>query len=501
MNDQMTRLTQQVYDLLIVGGGINGAAIANIAAGEGLKVALLEKGDFASGTSSKSTKLVHGGLRYLENFEFDLVRESLKERYIQLQNVPHLVKPLPFVVPVYKTDRRPLWMMKLGVFLYDVLSGRHRIGNHRSLNSDEVTQLIPGLKSDGLIGGVLYYDAQMDDARLCLENVLSAKAKGAEVANYVEVTGFIKEHGKVVGVQARDLLNSNNFQVKAKRVVCAVGPWARHFFDMDNPQTQERMRTTKGIHIVYRKKISDHAVLLQTLKDSRIFFIIPWLGHSLIGTTDTDYTGSPDAVEVNEEDINYLLTEARRVFPQQSFRIEDIVTTFAGLRPLVFQPGSPSKISRKHVFEETSSGVVFVMGGKYTTYRTIAWECVRRVAGSQGNGQGESYPLYGSGAIPESSVDLARKYDIDKDIVEYLMGKYGTRYRDVLELTVKNPDLKKRICSCHLNIEAQVVYSVAAEMARTPDDIIWRRLGIAYVQCEIDKYREIIRRYLPKGKD
>ena len=501
MSDPIARFSNQIYDLLIIGGGINGAAIANIAAGEGLKVVLLEKGDFAGGTSSKSTKLVHGGLRYLENFEFDLVYEALKERYVQLQNVPHLVKPLPFVVPVYKTDRRPLWMMKLGVFLYDVLSGRHRIGKHRSLNVSEVAQLVPGVKQDGLVGGVLYYDAQMDDARLCLENVLSAKAKGADVANYTEVTGLMKEHGRAVGARVRDVLNGKEYMVRARRVVCAVGPWAHQLFAMDNPQTTQRVRTTKGIHLVYRKKISDHAVLLQTQKENRVFFVIPWMGHSLIGTTDTDFSGDPDQVDVTEGDIDYLLSEARRIFPQQSFRMEDIVTTFAGLRPLVYQKGSPSAVSRKHVFEETSSGLLFVLGGKYTTYRKIAWECVGRIAGSRGKDAGEDYPLYGSGAITESSVDLAQEYDIDKDIVDHLKWKYGTRYKEILKMTVGHPELKKKVCSCHLNIEAQIVYSIDAEMARTPEDIVWRRLGVAYVQCETEKYKESARRYLVKGNE
>ena len=226
MNESPLSISTQPYDLLVIGGGINGAAIANIAIDAGLKVILLEKGDFAGGTSSKSTKLVHGGLRYLENFEFDLVREALKERFIQLQSVPHLVKPLPFVIPVYTTDRRPLWMMKLGVFLYDVLSGKYRIGPHRSLSKKEVIDLVPGVKEDNLTGGVLYYDAQMDDARLCLENILSAQAKGAQVFNYTKVNEFIKENGRAVGVIAQDVLNGKIFTVNAKRIVCAAGPWA-----------------------------------------------------------------------------------------------------------------------------------------------------------------------------------------------------------------------------------------------------------------------------------
>ena len=494
------QFSQEIYDLLVIGGGINGAAVANIAAGEGLRVALLEKGDFAGGTSSKSTKLVHGGLRYLEHFEFDLVYEALKERYIQLKSVPYLVKPLTFISPVYRNDRRPLWMMRLGVFLYDLLSGRYRIGEHRALGKEEVGRLIPGIKSEGLVGGVMYYDAQMDDARLCLENVLSAQAKGADVANYTEVYDFIKDAGRVVGVKARNVWNQQEVVIRAKRVVCAVGPWAAGLLQKDDPQATSSIRTTKGIHLVCRQKIADHALLVQTQNDDRFFFIIPWQGHSLIGTTDTDYRGDPDAVGVTEDDVDYLLREARRVLPQHSFRKEDIVTTFVGLRPLVYQSGqqgSPSKVSRQHVFAETPSGLLFILGGKYTTYRRIAIECLNKILSPKKVKSSDEYPLYGSGQMTEGDRDDVQRYGVEPDIIEHLKNKYGTRYRDVLELTRSDISLKKRICSCHLHIEAQIVYAIKTEMARTPEDIIWRRLGIGYVQCEIDKYKEAIRYYLP----
>ena len=197
------RFQESCYDLLVIGGGINGAAISQLAAKRKMRVALLEKGDFASGTSSRSTKLIHGGIRYLENLEFDLVYESLKERALQLQVASHLVKPLPFVIPVYQGDRRPLWMMKFGVFLYDLIAGSDKIQKHKGLSAQEVLAMEPGIQKEGLTGGVIYYDAQMDDARLCLENVLMADAYGAHVANYVKVLSFIKENNRVVGVRAR----------------------------------------------------------------------------------------------------------------------------------------------------------------------------------------------------------------------------------------------------------------------------------------------------------
>ncbi len=490
-SDQFSR---ECYDILVIGGGINGAAIANIASENGHKVALIEKGDFASGTSSKSTKLIHGGLRYLEHLEFDLVREALKERYLQLKAAPHLVKPLCFILPVYESDPRPLWMMKFGVSFYDFLSGKYLIKRHRSLTPQEICELSPGIKKDGLQGGVMFYDAQMDDARLCLENILSAKAKGAHLANYVEAQKFIKENGKVVGCFARDILTQSSIEIRAKFTVCASGPWSNKFLLSDNPYSKKKIRLTKGTHIVYRQQITRQALLLQTQKDHRIFFIIPWMGHSLIGTTDTDYSGSPDRVEATDEDINYLLQEARRIFPAHSFLKGDIVTTFAGLRPLVYQKGLPSRVSRKHVFERSYSGVLYVLGGKYTTYRKIAEECLTLLLNRKLRSSNSDYPLFGSGEIKESSEAIAKEFGADLETVEYLISKYGSRYRDILNLTKKDPSWKNKICTCTPAILAQIVYSKEVEMAKTPEDIIWRRLGIGYVDCQTKKCRDLIQK-------
>jgi len=235
----LKKFTQGQYDVLVIGGGINGAAIAHTAALNGLQTALLEKNDFASGTSSKSTKLIHGGLRYLENLEFSLVCESLKERFIQLKSAPHLVHTLKFVILVYKSDKRPLWMMRAGVWLYDFLSRKYMIERHQTLTAEEVCHLIPGIQREDLIGGVTYSDCQMNDARLCLENILSAAEKGAHVANYVEARSLIQENGKVVGVKAYDHLSHETFEVKAKKVICAVGPWTNVFMKKESSQSPQ----------------------------------------------------------------------------------------------------------------------------------------------------------------------------------------------------------------------------------------------------------------------
>ena len=477
MKRDIENLSKQSYDLLVIGGGINGAAIAHLAAQRGMKVALLEKGDFASGTSSKSTKLIHGGIRYLENLEVDLVYESLRERHIQLKVAPHLVKPLGFVIPVYKGDKKPLWMMRFGVFLYDLLAGRYTVQKHKSLTAQEVMELEPGIKKEGLRGGVIYYDAQMDDARLCLENVLMAAKYDAHVANYVKAVSFLKENGRVVGVKAQDVLGKREFEVRAKKVICTVGPWTNEILKLDAPQAKKKVRTTKGIHIVYRGQISKHGLLLGSQSDGRIFFVIPWMGNTLIGTTDTDYIASPDAVKVEPADVEYLIHESRRVFPGLTLSPDKILSTFAGLRPLIRKGGSPKKVSRKHLFYETPSGLVAVVGGKYTTYRKVAEDCLNKIRKPSGK---EDFTVYGSGPIQENAETVAARLGLEKTVVQSLMDFYGARYQDLLQLIEKDPTLKEKVSEDPLVIKAQIVYSIQTEMARTVEDITDRRLSLVY---------------------
>ena len=496
MKRDIQKFTQSQYDVLVIGGGINGAAIAHTAALNGLKTALFEKGDFASGTSSKSTKLIHGGLRYLENLEFDLVRESLKERFVQLNSAPHLVHSLKFVIPVYKTDKRPLWMIRFGVWFYDFLSGKYTIEKHQLLNAEEVYRLLPGIERNNLVGGVTYSDAQMNDARLCLENILSANEKGADVANNVEVRSLIQENGKTVGAKVTDNLNQQQFEVRAKRVVCAVGPWTNPFIRKENSQSPPQIRTTKGVHIVVKGLISHHAILVPAQGGRRVFFIIPWMENSLIGTTDTDYTGLADDVSVKQEDIDYLVNETQRVLPHVDLNEENIITTFAGLRPLVREKGSPEKISRKHVIKTSYSGLIYVMGGKYTTYRKIAEDVVSKLTKKTLIDTREHFPIYGSGVIEENANVVGQRYEIDSNVVQSLMDFYGTRYIDVLSLIEKDPSLRDPLCSCSSVIRAQVVYAVETEMANTEEDIIERRLMLQFTDCQSGECRKAIKEML-----
>jgi len=493
MKRNFDKFIKKRYDLLVIGGGINGAGIAHLAQDHGLKVALLEKGDFASGTSGKSTKLIHGGIRYLENFDFGLVIESLKERTIQLKAAPHLVKPLSFIIPVYKKDKRPLWMMKLGVLLYDWLAGSHSIGKHLRLSADRISELIPGIKREGLQGGILYYDAQMDDARLCLENILSAKERGADIANYVEVQSFLKEEEKVVGILAKDTLGGSLFKIHAKRVVCAVGPWTNYLLKEDCPRAKKIIRVTKGVHIVYEGRFSDHAILLPSNRDNRIFFVIPWMGHSLIGTTDTSYIRDPDKVQAFDKDIQYLIESTKRVFPTKDFSSEKIITSFAGLRALVRRRGSPSKVTRSHAIVKTKSGLTFVIGGKYTTYRKIAEDTIWKVFKIRTT---KPFCLYCNEYPPVDTDDMAKKYNMDPDTITFLMDKYGRRYQEILRLIEKDRSLAQRICDCSPNIKAQLIYSVENEMALTADDVISRRLSLQFSPCKTKKCHNLIIQFI-----
>ncbi len=380
MKRDIARLKSEEFDLLVIGGGINGCAIARDAALRGVKTALIEKDDFACGASGKSTKIIHGGIRYLEQFNLNLIYEALHERGILLRTAPRLVWPLEFIIPVYKGDPRPLIMMRTGVFIYDLLAGRANIHCHRPLKKDELMLFERGIASKGLKGGVLYCDAQMDDIRLCLDNAISAYQAGCCVANKVEAGGFIKREGQVAGAEVKDTLTWEKFAIRARYVVNATGAWSNRLVWADEPDAPAITRPTKGTHLIYRKLPITRAMLFSARKDNRIIFAIPWRDSTLIGTTDTDFNGSPDEVYAEPADVEYLLNEIRRVFPDEQIDKRGIITTYAGLRPLMNTQGiAPWKVSREHYIKESGSGLISVVGGKYTTYRRLAEQVVDRV--------------------------------------------------------------------------------------------------------------------------
>ncbi len=375
-------MASEEFDLLVIGGGIHGAGVARDAAMRGLKVALVEKGDFASGTSSKSSKLIHGGLRYLEHFEFGLVRESCRERGILLRIAPHLVKPLPFLIPIYAGDPRPPWMVRIGLTMYGAMGGARSAGQNRVLSAAEAVQLEPVLQADSLRGAAQYWDCQENDARFCLANIVDAAEHGAACTNYVEATGFVSRSGQLVSARVRDVIANASFEIRAKSFVNAGGPWVERIAGTDPTAPGIPLRPTKGIHIVTRRLTQSHALLLQTRRDRRVFFVLPYgANHSLVGTTDTDFPGDADRVEAKCRDIEYLLESVNDALPSLKLTEPDVLSTFAGLRPLLKQEGrAPSDVTRRHNLSVSPGGLISIIGGKYTTYRAVAEEVVNLVS-------------------------------------------------------------------------------------------------------------------------
>lgn len=365
------------FDLLIIGGGIVGAGIAWDASLRGLSCVLLEQGEFAGGTSSRTTKLIHGGVRYLEQLDFRLVREALRERSTLLAIASQYVHPLPFLIPVRGGRPRPWPLICVGVVLYDWLAGKRRIGPHRFLGERELQQEEPRLVAGGYRRAVLYHDAQMDDAGLVLAVLKSAGQAGASLRDHTRVTGLIKEEGRVVGVETQ-----NGEAIRARRIINAAGPWADRVRRLADPRAKPLVRMSKGIHLVYPDIGLKHAILVSSQRDGRIFFVIPWKGSTLLGTTDTDYAGDPADAKAEPEDVDYLLTESNRALPGFDFRKEKILSTFAGIRPLIAQEGKdPWAITRSHRVYDEFGGMLTVIGGKFTTFRKISEDVVDRVVG------------------------------------------------------------------------------------------------------------------------
>lgn len=392
------------FDVIIIGGGINGAGIARDCALRGLKTLILDKGDFASGTSSKSTKLVHGGIRYLENFEFKLVWEALHERKTLTQIAPDLVKPIQFVIPVYKGDKRPLWLTRIGMFLYDLMAGFKNIHRHKNLNAQQILKIMPGLKAEGLKGGGIYYDCQTNDSRLTLANIKDAVAHGAVAKNYTEVANIranenlapqknpTKNIGQLetgVEVICQDTITAEKFTYTTNFIVNATGPWLDQNLQKWHLDNTKNLRLTKGIHFFVPRLTTpdkngrDHALLINAKKDNRVFFIIPHGEFSLVGTTDTDYKADPDKVAADNDDIQYLLDELNRLFPGKDLTRKDVVAYYAGLRPLLNNEGvKEGKITREYRLKEyqlKGATILTVIGGKLTTYRSLAQKVTDRI--------------------------------------------------------------------------------------------------------------------------
>ena len=373
----LKNMSEQTFDLAIVGGGITGAGVARDAASRGMKVALIEANDFASGTSSRSSKLIHGGIRYLENFEFGLVFEALSERARLFEMAPHLVHPLRFLIPVYDTGRVPAWKMGLGMWAYDALSLWEAPEVHQHLDAREAIQAFPQLRSAGLDRAFTYPDAYMDDDRLVHETLRSAVAFGAQIANFTRATTVRREGEKLTALTCEDLETGHVFDIRARHFVGSVGPWTDRLGEMAIPKWRPKLRPSKGVHLTFlaERFPLDYAVVMGAEK--RIVFAIPRHGMVIVGTTDTDYPGDPSRVRAEADDVEYLLGVIGDYFPGAQITARDIVGCYAGVRPLIDDGAqSESKTSREHEIWTVGENLTFVAGGKYTTYRRMAEQTV-----------------------------------------------------------------------------------------------------------------------------
>jgi glycerol-3-phosphate dehydrogenase len=480
----------QRYDLIVVGGGITGAGVARDAALRGLSTLLLEKRDFSSGVSSKTTRLIHGGLRYLANFEVDLVAESLRERAILRSQAPYLVRPIPILIPIYRGDPHGRAVISIGIRLYDFLSHEKDIPHYFTSGREQTLEFEPRLNKEGLKGSALFFDHQiLMPERLVIENIISAREAGAAVLNYHNVEK-IEEAEDGVTVTARDVFSGRTRTVRSKVLINAGGPWIDRVRRAGGIDGTSIIYPTKGIHLVL-PKLSDQALFVSS-RDGRMFFIVPLGACSLIGTTDTKYDGDLDEVHADSVDVNYLLAESRRILPGLNLTKEAILYAYAGIRPLAFSGSRESKISRKHrVIKEGRTGrIITIAGGKYTTYRNMAKDAVNaacRMLGVKEPCMTDKKPLPGGlpgdyeEYVKELVPDLSSRYKMDAETVRHLISFYGSRAERILEIAREDPALATAISPESRDIYAQVVYSVIEEGAQTVTDIVLRRmhLGIA----------------------
>jgi glycerol-3-phosphate dehydrogenase len=476
-----------IYDLIVIGGGITGAGVARDAALRGLSCLLFEKGDFASGVTSKSTRLIHGGLRYLEHFELGLVAESLRERAILRRQAPYLVRPMPILIPLYRDDRHGRAVVSMGIHLYDLLSREKDIPHYFTSNREATLGYEPRLSREGLVGSALFYDHQiLMPERLVIENVLSAREAGARLMSYVRAEN-IEETKSGVTVFTRDTLTGAADTFRSRVLINAAGPWIDRVRQVGNIDHGRIIYPTKGVHLVL-PKLTDQA-LFAASRDGRMFFIIPLGDSSLIGTTDTKYDGDLDDVHADSGDIDYLLAESKRVLPGLAITRDAILYTYAGIRPLAFSAADESAISRKHrVIREGKTGrIITIAGGKLTTYRNMAGDAVDaacKTLGIRVRCATDQKPLPGGlptdheAYLKEAAPELSAQYAVPPELVRHLVGLYGSRARRVLDLTGSGQGLGAVISPESRDIYAQVAYSVREEGARTLSDIILRRMHI-----------------------
>ena len=482
-------LSHARFDVLVIGGGITGAGVARDAAMRGLRTALVERHDFASGTSSRSSRLIHGGLRYLEHGWLHLVFESSRERRTLIRIAPHLVRPLAFTWPVYDEARVPLWKLGAGLMVYDALAlFRNLGGNHQRLVPDKVLELEPAVRREGLRGGARYFDASTNDVRLTLATVRAAADAGATVMNHAEVRLLRRAGAHVTGAHVVDRMADKGVDVTARTVVNATGPWSDSIRRMADADATTALRGTKGVHIaVPRERVRNRdALTLLSAIDGRVMFVLPAGPFTIVGTTDTDYAGPVDEVRATRADIDYLLRSANEYFPTAQLAPTDVIAAWAGIRPLV--PGGgvdPGTTSREHSITWTAPGLLTVTGGKLTTYRSMAASVVNKIARALGV-SARAAPTHRV-ALPggdmrsfEEEVDEATAAIGIAPLAEHLVRIHGTAWRAVWTIVGSNAALSAPVVPTLPYIVAELHYAVEEEMALTLGDLLIRRLHVAF---------------------
>jgi glycerol-3-phosphate dehydrogenase len=462
------------WDMVVVGGGATGVGVAIDAASRGYDVLLLEQSDFGKGTSSRSTKLAHGGVRYLEQGDIGLVMEALKERGLLLQNAPHLVHDLAFVVPNYEWWEAPFYGM--GLKLYQLLAGKYGFGKSRLLSREETLEKLPTIKTDGLRGGAIYYDGQFDDSRLLIHMVITAFEQGAALLNYVEVTGVTKDaQGFVDGVMARDVESGEDFRAIAKVVINATGAFTDRLRRAADSSAAPMIAPSQGIHLVFKSEFlpGKSAIMVPHTSDGRVLFAIPWHGHVLVGTTDTPVPTATLEPVAMESEIEFILSTAGRYLAKTPTR-DDVLSIFAGIRPLVRAEGvaSTGALSRDHVIHIDPSGLMTICGGKWTTYRHMAEDCVDQAA-----------TLAQLGEKPCPTRDL-RIHGYQASPQEFgKLGVYGTDAAEIRKLIEDDSRLGETLHPELPYVKAEVIWAVRREMARTIEDVLARRTRALFLNA------------------
>ena len=478
------------FDLLIIGGGATGCGIAVDAASRGLKVALIDKADLAEGTSSRSTKLVHGGVRYLEaavkkldRAQYHLVKEALYERGVFLKNAPHFSGRLPLVTPIYNWLEVPY--VFAGLLLYDFLAGKQGLGHSYLIGRKEALKRFPMLKSKGLKAGVVYYDGQFNDARMAVTLALTAQKNGAVVANHVEALALKKANGKLCGARVRDTLSGEEFTIRARGVINAAGPFVDRIRQMDEVSAAPILKAASGIHIVLSGRFvpPETGLLIPKTEDGRVLFILPWQGHALIGTTDSP-SEIMDHPQATEQEIEYVLRHVRKYFDMSVTR-SDVSAVWCGLRPLVQAPETTdtAQLVREHLLMVSPSGLISMAGGKWTSYRKMAEEAVDQAILTYGFTSGQScrtshMPLVGAEHFDRDGQQaLVKDFGLADDVAHHLHHAFGDQAGRVAELA--KDGLGARLHGNHPYIEAEVVYAARHEFAARASDVLTRRIPLA----------------------